>query len=369
MLVKLQSAVSLLTCGCLVSLAASPSSIGFVVTNGQAQVDGALVQRNSTLFQGSLVQSGEVSSDLMVAGGSNLLLQPGSSANVYRDYAVLRSGTATARGGHGYVLVADGLKVSSLSAAGAVVVGLKDRSRLEVSAQGGTAEVRNTAGALVARLEPGKALSFALQTPAPSTPQESPAVPTAPAVAAAPAAPALPQPGQQLTLHGIVRKDHAGRYGHFLLTDLSSQMTYELQGPGLDDLVGGSVEAIGTILATEPVPGAARVLSIFDIHQMTMSEMTGNPEPAEANATAEAPAATPSTPSGDVSATPGAGTETGAQPAATAPAESASASVPPPVAVHSDTAKILLIVALAAGGGVGVALGLAGGKSSTVSPE
>jgi hypothetical protein len=152
------------------------------------------------------------------------------------------------------------------------------------------------------------------------------------------------------------------------LTDLSSQMTYELQGPGLDDLVGGSVEAIGTILATEPVPGAARVLSIFDIHQMTMSEMTGNPEPAEPNATAEAPAATPSTPSGEVTAAPGAGTETGAQPAE-APADSASASVPPPVAVHSDTAKILLIVALAAGGGVGVALGLAGGKSSTVSPE
>ena len=37
--------------------------------------------------------------------------------------------------------------------------------------------------------------------------------------------------------------------------------------------------------------------------------------------------------------------------------------------VHSDTAKILVIVGIAAGAVVGVALGLGGGKSSTVSPE
>ncbi len=52
MLIKLQSAIALFTCGCLVSVAASPSSIGFVVTSGQVQVDGALVHGNSTLFQG-----------------------------------------------------------------------------------------------------------------------------------------------------------------------------------------------------------------------------------------------------------------------------------------------------------------------------
>ena len=53
--VKLQSAISLFTCGCLVSVAASPSSIGFVVTRGQGQVDGAVFRGNSTLFQGNVV--------------------------------------------------------------------------------------------------------------------------------------------------------------------------------------------------------------------------------------------------------------------------------------------------------------------------
>ena len=115
MLVKLQSAIALFTSSCLVSVAASPSSVGFVVTNGQAQVDGAVVQGNSTLFQGSVVQAGVVTSDLMFPGGSSLLLQPDSTAKVYREYAVLQRGGAIQHGAH--TLVADGLKVSSLSPA------------------------------------------------------------------------------------------------------------------------------------------------------------------------------------------------------------------------------------------------------------
>ena len=159
MLVKLQSAIALVTCSCLVCVAASPSSIGIVVTSGQAQVDGAVVRGNSTLFQGSVVQAGTATSDLMLPGGSNLLLQPNSGVKVYREYAVLEHGAAVQRGSN--TLVADGLKVSSLSPQGAVFVAIQDGSRLSVAAQGGAAEVRNQAGDLVARLEPGKALSFA----------------------------------------------------------------------------------------------------------------------------------------------------------------------------------------------------------------
>src|SRR5271168_4607078 len=100
MLVKLQSAVSLLTCGCLVSVAASPSSIGFVVTSGQAQIDGAVVHGNSTLFQGNLVKTGSATSDLIFPGGSNLLLQPESTVQVFRESDVLAHGAAIQRGSH-----------------------------------------------------------------------------------------------------------------------------------------------------------------------------------------------------------------------------------------------------------------------------
>jgi hypothetical protein len=353
MRVKLQSAIALFTSSCLVSVAASPSSIGFVVTNGHAQIDGAPVQGNSTLFQGSVVQAGSVTSDLMFPGGSNLLLQPDSAAKVYREYAVLQRGGAIQRGPH--PLVADGLKVSSLSPQGAVFIDLQDKSHLKVAAQGGPAEVRNPAGVLVARLEPGKVLSFVVQV-SPQAPLQQNSAPTT--VGQAP-----PPTGIQLTLHGVLRKDHPGRYGHFLLTDMATNVTYELQGPDLDDLVGASVEATGSTFDTTAAEGASKVMSVSDIHQMPMSEIRGN------TPTGNTPAAAPPTPSGETVPANGAGPEVGANPEATAPPEPNNAPTPPPLPQNNDRTKIIVIVALAAGAVVGVALGLGGGKSSTVSPE
>jgi hypothetical protein len=356
MLVKLQSAISLLTCGCLVSVAASPSSIGFVVTSGQVQVDGAVVRGNSTLFQGNVVRAGDAASDLMFPGGSNLLLQPGSTVTVFREYGVLEHGAAVQRGHQ--ALLADGLRISSLSPQGAVLVDVQEGCHLKVTAQGGAAEVRNPAGLLVARLEPGKALSFAVQVP--------PQNPTPTAGEQAP-----PPAGVQLTLHGILRKDHPGRYGHFLLTDMATNVTYELQGPNLDDLVGASVEVTGSTYDTAAAEGASKVMAVSDIHQMPLSEIRGETPatPAPGTPAGNTPAAAPPTPSGDTVPANGAGPEVGATPEATAPPEPTAPAAPPPLPVHHDTAKVLLIVGIAAGAVVGVALGLGGGKSSTVSPE
>ena len=364
MLFKLQSAIS------LVHLRL-PSQRGCVSLEHRHRCDqrGGTSRWRSRARQlhpvsGELVQAGSGTSDLMFPGGSNLLLQPGSSVQVFREYGVLEHGTAIQRGSH--ALIADGLKVSSLSPQGAVLVDMVDRSHLQVTAQGGAAEVRNPAGALVARLEPGKALSFAIQ----ATQQNPTPSPQNPAPAAS--SQAAPPAGTQLTLHGILHKDHPGRYGHFLLTDLASNVTYELQGPGLEDLVGASVEVTGSTFDTAPAPGASKVMSVSDIHQMPLSEIRGE-TPGSAPVTAPpapgTPAAAPPTPSGDTTPS-NAGPEVGATPEETAPPEPPpTATQPPPLPQHSDTAKILVIVAIAAGAVVGVALGLGGGKSSTVSPE
>jgi hypothetical protein len=363
MLVKLQSAISLFTCSCLVSVAASPSSIGFVVTSGQVQVDGAAVRGNSTLFQGNVVRAGETASDLMFPGGSNLLLQPGSTVTVFRDYGVLEHGAVVQRGHQ--ALRADGLRISSLSPQGAVLVDVQDKSHVKVTAQDGPAEVRNPAGLLVARLEAGKALNLSVQQQdsTPTAPQQSPA-PTAGEQAPPPA-------GVQLTLRGVLRKDHPGRYGHFLLTDTATNVTYELQGPDLDDLVGAAVEVTGSTYDRAAASGASKVMSVSDIHQMPLGETHGETpgSPAPGTPAGNNPAAAPPTPSGDTVPSNGAGPEVGATPEATAPPEPTTPATPPPLPVHSDTAKILVIVGVAAGAVVGVALGLGGGKSSTVSPE
>ena len=356
MLVKLQSAIALFTCGCLVSVAASPSSVGFVVTSGQVEVDGAAVHGNATLFQGNLVQAGNATSDLMFPGGSNLLLQPDSAVKVYREYAVLQRGGAVERGGR--ALVANGLKVSSLSPHGAVFIELQDRSHIKVAAQDGAAEVRNQTGGLVARLEPGRALSFAIQAP----PQNSTPTPSRQTATPSAAGQAPPSAGVQLTLHGILRKDHPGRYGHYLLTDVATNVTYELQGTGLDDLVGASVEVTGTTFDTAAAAGASKVMSVSDIHQMPMSEIRGN------TPGVNTPAGAPPSPSAEPAPSNGAAPEVGANPEAKAPEET-TAPTPAPLPQHNNNAKIIVIVAIAAGAVVGVALGLGGGKSSTVSPE
>jgi len=363
MLVKLQSAISLFTCGCLVSVAASPSNVGFVVTSGQVQVDGAIVHGNSTLFQGNVVQAGDATSDLIFPGGSNLLLQPGAAVEVFRDYGVLQHGAVTERGLH--ALVAGGLKVSSLSPQGAVFVDMQDRSHFEVAAQGGSAEVRNPAGVLVARLEAGKTLTFGIQ----DSPQTAPAATGQQTPPPAASGQASPPTGSQLTVHGILRKDHPGRYGHFLLTDLTSNVTYELQGPGLDDLVGASVEATGSTFEATPAQGASQVISVSDAHQMPLSEIRGGtPTPAPPAAEAPPPPNIPG-PSPETAPPTNAGPMAGAPPETTTPPDVSTAPPSPPFVTHSDTAKILIIVGIAAGAAVGVAVGLAGGKSSTVSPE
>jgi hypothetical protein len=243
------------------------------------------------------------------------------------------------------------------------LVEVQNSSHLRVIAQSGVAEVRDAAGILVARLDSGKALTFAVQVP-----QQNPTTPPSPQNPAPAASTQAPAPtGTQLTIHGVLRKDHPGRYGHFLVTDVPTNVTYELQGSDLDDLVGASVEVTGSTFDTTPAEGASKVLSVSDIHQMPMSEIRGDnntPAPAPGESTAGAP-----TPSGDTVPSNGAGPEVAAKPEATAPPEPTAPASPPPLPVHSDTAKILLIVGVAAGAVVGVALGLGGGKSSTVSPE
>jgi len=237
MLLRIQSALSLFTCGCLVAAASNPSGIGIVVTNGQAQVDGTVVHGNSTLFQGSVVQADKVTSDLRFSNGSNLVLQPGSAVKVYSEHAVVQQGTVVQRGTAPYALVANGLKVSSSSPQGAVLVGVKDSSHLEVAAQAGSAEVRTAGGDLLARLEPGKTLNFAI---------------------------GVGQGSSSVTLHGILRQDQSG---NFLLTDSATGVTYQIQGSGLDSMVGASVEVTGTMSDAAPAGGASKTISATDVHK------------------------------------------------------------------------------------------------------
>jgi hypothetical protein len=239
-------------------MASSPASIGVLVTNGQAQVDGAAVHGNSTLFQGSEVKASEITSDLRFADGANLVLQPGATAKVYRDHAELQQGIAMQRGS-GHVLVADGLKVTPLEANGAVTIGVQDSRHVEMSAVGSPAEVRTPTGELVARLEPGQPLSFNISSGVPS---------------------------HAIVLHGILRP---AQNGHYLFTDSATNVTYELRGQNLNSMVGTSVGISGTEAGRSNLPGASSIVAVNDIRQETAALVGAN---GNGQAGGAAPAAT-----------------------------------------------------------------------------
>lgn len=236
MLRRLQSAVSLITCSCLISMAsAAPSNIGIVMTTGEVQVDGSSVRGNSALFSGSLVQSQDAISNLQFSDGTNAVMRPGASMTVYRERSVLQMGVATQHGVDKHPVFADGLRIAGVTPNADALVGVKDSSHIEVAAQQGETDVWTSSGNLVARVEPGKPLSFTMN--------------------------AMGGPANGVKLQGILRP-------HYLLTDEQTNVTYQLQGSGLDKLVGTSVEATGAVLGGNPAAGTPPVVAISNVVKM-----------------------------------------------------------------------------------------------------
>ncbi len=258
MFLRLQSAVSLFTCSCLISVAsAAPSNIGLVMTTGEIQIDGSSVRGNSALFSGSLISSGDANSSLQFSDGTNAVMKPGASMLVYREHSVLQKGITMQRGLDKHTVVADGLRISGTSPDTAALIGVKDATHVEVAGQSGEAEVRTAAGNLVARVEPGKTLSFALDA-------------------------AAGTPANGVKLFGILRP-------HYLLTDEQTNITYQLQGSDLDALIGASVQVTGTVVGSAaggPAPSVVSVSNIMKLGSDPIMAMSQNGPGAAPAATA-----------------------------------------------------------------------------------
>ncbi len=264
MFLKIQAAVSLFTCTCMLGATTVPtSSIGTVTANGEIQVDGSAIRSNSTLFNGSVVQTSAVRSDVRLADGSHLVLNPDSRMTLYRDHAVLEQGLTMQRNAGKHAVIANGFKVSSETPNGVVLVDIQNRTHMEVAARSGAADVRTPAGDLVARIEPGKALSFDT-------------------------APSEDMSASSVKIAGIVRPVA----GHFVLTDALSGMTFQLQGSNLAAYSGAPVRVIGMLASAAPsVPGASRVVNVAEASPEEASPRNGTSDNDRDNS--EPPAVSP----------------------------------------------------------------------------
>jgi hypothetical protein len=219
--------LSIVLCLSCVALAA-PASIGFVKSTGDFRVDGSTIRQNSTVFDGNLIETAAARSVVELAS-VEITLSPDSRAKVFRDHTIIEKGTGVVKETGSHIIEADTLRITPSAKDSVVQVEITSPSSVTVAARSGSAEVRNSAGVLVASVRPGLALAFGSQ---------------------AGAATAFDATGP------VEFKD-----GKYFLTDATTHVTVQLEGADLAQYAGKCVEVTGSIIpgATPPAPATELV--------------------------------------------------------------------------------------------------------------
>jgi hypothetical protein len=223
----------LLASGCLFLATAASPSIGFVKSNGTFRVDGSTIRGNSSLVEGDVVETTDARSVLEI-GGVQIALLPDSRAQVYRDHAVFEKGSGVASGANQYVIAASIVRVAPATKDSVVQVRLHGDTGVAVTAENGAASVHNTAGILLASLRSGEALDFEPQAGA----------------------------AEAMKISGVLEQ----KGGKFFLTDATTRVRVELEGPDLAEYVGQKVEIAGSLIPdASPASGASQVVRVVSV--------------------------------------------------------------------------------------------------------
>ena len=154
------TAAILLATGSVTGLPAAGPAIGLAVANGSFQIDHSRVWGNTTLFNGSIIETATASSQLQVSGGARMRLASNSRATVYQDRLVLDSGYGQLESAAGYEIEARSLHISPVSQDTVARIRLVGDNRVTVAAVRGAVRVANGTGLLVANVEAGSSLDF-----------------------------------------------------------------------------------------------------------------------------------------------------------------------------------------------------------------
>jgi len=213
---------------------ATPSSIGFVRSSGTFRVNGSTIRGNGTLVEGNVVETAEARSIVQI-GGVQIALFPDSRARLYRDHAVFEKGAGVARGADKFVIEANVLRIAPAAKDSVVQVEMRGSNTVAVATMIGSVNVRNAAGVLLANLHPGEALAFDPQVGA----------------------------AEAMKVSGVLQE----KGGNYFITDITTNVTVELQGPDLAKYVGKRVTVTGsTIPNATAAPGAAEVVRVVSIN-------------------------------------------------------------------------------------------------------
>lgn len=213
MLKKLQ--VAFLICTLLSYAQAGTVVIGTASARGDMRVDSYMVKGNATLFDGSVVETGEATADLRLNKGIKIMLATSSRGTLYSDRLVLQQGESELTANSSFQLQANGVRVTPSEPNSHGVVSMTSGNTVEVAALTGSFGITNDQGVLLASVRPGLPLSFAMQAGGTAS---------------------------TVTVQGTISEVN----GHFYLTDSATKVRYEVTGSNLGKALGKTVKVTGT---------------------------------------------------------------------------------------------------------------------------
>jgi len=137
---------------------ATAASVGIVSSTGDFRVDGSAIRGNSTVFEGSIVETAGARSNVQL-GDFQITLLPDSRLKAQKDYAVLEKGWGIVRQG---AVEAASYRITP-NKGSSVIVQLTTPRNVNVVVQSGDAQVRTARGVMVASLRSGMGMAFTAQ--------------------------------------------------------------------------------------------------------------------------------------------------------------------------------------------------------------
>jgi hypothetical protein len=162
-MLKVQSWLGLvLFCLCAVSMwgaGGTAPTIAVAVTTGQVDVNHIKADGGANVPEGAVLRTAEAAARLQFRNGARATLGADSQATVFAGRLVLQAGSGLVNGSTPITLEALGFRVQPQSTTGSALVEHKGRY-IQVSAVAGPVAVYDMQGALLARVETGKPLTF-----------------------------------------------------------------------------------------------------------------------------------------------------------------------------------------------------------------
>lgn len=143
---------------------ASTDAIGTASARGDMRIDSSLVNGNATLFNGSIVETNLAAAQLHLGKGTEFTLAKGSRGVFYVDHVVLESGKGELLSSGGYRIEAAGLRVTAYETSSKGIVSVEPGNIVKVGAETGSFLVANKFGVPLAKVSPGHAVSFEMQS-------------------------------------------------------------------------------------------------------------------------------------------------------------------------------------------------------------